>query len=387
MSTSSISCKTHPDCNCAISQPSYMRPKGNYRIICRREVGPKPSSWHVKVLKYDCHDHELGRGEAKRCRSYSYVHSGSHTLILGERSRTGRVRSTRSDSVREEPVRTRSRLGHIDPRMPRLEGHIHLPFLVVDQTEPSEFRKNPHVHPTFKIFPLGAPPRKRRRQHLLDDLFLLVAPHIHRIKSLTIYADALPDVLRYFSHRAPLLEELDINLTSPRAPVGSALFGGDLSSLRRLGLSGVITLLPWKNLASLTTFILKSCRPGHDFVTRLLDFFESAPLLRTLMLEDSILKSSNAPPGRILLLPHPNILAITAKPAHSVLLILEFSFGGERYPLQDCLPETFASLRNLSHTTMVNLISLRPRSLCSWVDQVGGSASSWPGRTCAGEGV
>ena len=303
---------------------------------------PKPSSWHVKVLKYDCHDHELGRGEAKRRRSYSYVHSGSHTLILGERSRTGRVRSTRSDSVREEPVRTRklnpprsslaypglllrrlqrhgSRLGYIDPRMPRLKGHIHLPFLVVDQTEPSEFRKNPHVHPTFKIFPLGAPPRKRRRQHLLDDLFLLVAPHIHRIKSPTIYADALPDVLRYFSHRAPLLGELDINLTSPRAPVDSALFGGDLSSLRRLGLSGVITHLPWKNLASLTTFILKSCRPGHDLVTRLLDFFENAPLLRTIMLEDSILKSSNAPPGRILL-PHLNILAITAKPARSVLL-------------------------------------------------------------------
>ena len=201
----------------------------------------------------------------------------------------------------------------------------------------------------------------------LDDAFSLVTPHIHRIKSLTIYADALPDALRYFNHCAPLLEELGIDLTSPRAPVlDSALFRGDLSSLRRLELSGVITHLPWKNLANLTTLILKSCHPGHDFVTRLLDFFENAPLLRKIVLEDSIPKSSNAPSGRIVLLPHLAILDITAKPAHSVLLnhlriptgailILEFSFSGERSPLQDYLPETFVNLRNLSHVTMVNL--------------------------------
>ena len=200
-----------------------------------------------------------------------------------------------------------------------------------------------------------------------DDAFSLVTPHIHRIKSLTIYADALPDALRYFNCRAPLLEELDIDLTSPRAPVlNSALFGGDLSSLRALSLTRVVTNLPWKNLTNLTTFNLKSCRPGRGFVTRLLDFFENAPLLRTIMLEDSIPKSSNAPSRRIVLLPHLKILAITAKPAHSVLLnhlrippgaslVLKFSFGGERSPLQDYLPETFANLRNLSNITTVNL--------------------------------
>ena len=201
----------------------------------------------------------------------------------------------------------------------------------------------------------------------LDDAFSLVTPHIHRIKSLTIYADALPDNIRHFNCYAPLLEELDIDLTSPHAPVlNNALFNRDISSLRELRLSGVVTYLPWTDLANLTTFNLKSCRPGRDFVTRLLDFFENAPLLRTIMLEDSIPKSSNAPSERIVFLPHLDILAITAKPAHSVLLnhlriptgaslVLRFSFSGERSPLQDYLPETSTNLENLSHITTINL--------------------------------
>ena len=201
----------------------------------------------------------------------------------------------------------------------------------------------------------------------LDDAFFLVTPHIHRIKSITIVADVLPDAMRYFYCHAPLLEELDIQLNSTYAPVlDCALFNGDLSSLRQLYLGGVITHLPWKNLANLTNFDLRACRPGHDFVTRLLDFFENAPLLRTITLEHSIPWSSDAPSERLVTLPNVVVLSIGAMLPHSPLLnhlriptgaslILGFDFSGEQSPLRDYLPETTANLRNLSHITMINL--------------------------------
>ena len=201
----------------------------------------------------------------------------------------------------------------------------------------------------------------------LDDAFFPVTPHIRRIKSLIIRADALPGALRYFYCHTPLLKELIINLTCTHPPtLNSTLFNGDLSSLRSLSLSGVITHLPWKNLENLTTFNLKSYCTGRDFVTRLLNFFENAPLLRTITLEGSIPESSDAPSGRIVPLPHLSVLVITANPVHSTLLnhlripteaslVLEFTFSGEQSPLQDCLPKTSANLGNLSHITAINL--------------------------------
>ena len=201
----------------------------------------------------------------------------------------------------------------------------------------------------------------------LDDALFLATPHVPRLKSLTIYMDALPAAIRYFYRRAPLLEVLDISLTCPHPPVlNRTLFNGDLSSLRKLTLGGVITRLPWRNMANLTVFNLKSCHPGRDFITRLLNFFACAPLLHTIILEDSIPKSSNAPPERIVPLPHLRMLAIIAQPAHSILLnhlyiptgaslILRFTFSGKKSPLPDYLPEASTNLRNLSHITTVNL--------------------------------
>ena len=203
----------------------------------------------------------------------------------------------------------------------------------------------------------------------LDEAFFRVIPHIHRLKSLTIHADDLPDAIGYgyLDYHTPLLEELDINLTYPLDPVlHSALFNGNLSSLCKLTLGGVITHLPWNNMANLTVFNLKSCLPGHDFVTRLLDFFECAPLLHTIRLEDSIPVSSDAPPGRIVSLLRLHVFSIIAQPAHSILLnhlripvgaslILGCSFRGENSPLLDYLPKTSANLENLSHITTINL--------------------------------
>jgi len=202
----------------------------------------------------------------------------------------------------------------------------------------------------------------------LDDAFSLVIPHLHRLKSLAIDADVLPDVFRHFRCQTPLLEELSILLYNDHNQVfDSALFGGDLSSLRKLTLSGTITIthFPWNNMANLKVLNLRSWASGYN-VTQLLDFFESAPLLHTVKLEDSIPDSSDAPPQRIVLLPHLKTLTIVAGPPHSILLDhlcipagaslnVRFNCSSDKTPILDCFPEPPANLKNLSHITMVNL--------------------------------
>ena len=207
---------------------------------------------------------------------------------------------------------------------------------------------------------------KDQRSSYLDDAVSLVIPHIHRLKSLTIQADIIPGVLSDFHCPAPLLETLDINLSGRLAPVlDGALFGGDLSSLRELYLGRDITYIPWKNLANLRVFSLISSPPGHE-VTQLLDFFESAPLLHTISLMDSIPKASDAPPERIVPLRHLTTLTILADSPHYVLLnhlsiptgvslTLVFSYDGEESPLLGYLPERSPNLGNLTHITAVNL--------------------------------
>ena len=118
-------------------------------------------------------------------------------------------------------------------------------------------------------------------------------------------------------------------------------------------------------MANLQVFVLTSLTPTND-VTQLLDFFESAPLLHTIELRNSIPSSSNAPPKRIVLLSRLHTLYITADPIHSVLLnhlpipagtslIQGFEYRSEEFPLLDYLPETLANLRNLSDITALNL--------------------------------
>ena len=84
---------------------------------------------------------------------------------------------------------------------------------------------------------------------------------------------------------------------SPTLP--DELFNGDLSSLRELGLAGVITSLPWRGLSNLTMFNL--CHFPEDLIllTQLLNFFESSPCLRDILLYDSIPNSSDAPTERV----------------------------------------------------------------------------------------
>ncbi|KAF9780829.1 hypothetical protein BJ322DRAFT_284954 [Thelephora terrestris] len=199
-----------------------------------------------------------------------------------------------------------------------------------------------------------------------DEATSLMVPHIHRLKSLTVFAKILPEVFEHCFCAAPLLEELDICVAGSRDPVlDSALFNGDLSTLRVLSLYGVTTHLPWRTLANLRALTLGSWGPKHG-VTQLLDIFESSPLLQTVSLEDSVPELSDAPPERIVSLPHLKSLTLTADPPHSILLnhlcvpvgasLTSWSiFSGEESPLLDYLPDRSPNFKNLSCITSVNL--------------------------------
>ena len=203
-----------------------------------------------------------------------------------------------------------------------------------------------------------------------NDAFALAIPHAHRLKSLTVSeANALRVVLKRFRCHAPSLDKLDIGISSKKEPtLDGALFNGDLSFLRELRLSGVITTLPWKNLVNLRVVDL-NCHYRGCGVTRLLDFFESAPLLHTVTIEHSKMGSSDAPPGRMVHLRHLQLFCIiNADISHSILLhhlhipigttlISSFTSDYDEFPPLDLdyLPERFPNLANLPHITAINL--------------------------------
>ena len=195
--------------------------------------------------------------------------------------------------------------------------------------------------------------------------FKLVMPHINRLGSLTINARALPSVLEHFHCRTPLLEKLDISSTGDPV-LDDALFDGDLSSLRELRLHKIITHFPWKNLANLRVVDLKP--HSHRYkTTQILDFFESAPFLHTVLLQFPMPCSFDAPPKRVVRLHHLKLLTINAPPPHSTLLhhlhipigaslISEFCFSGNEPPIPDYLPERSHNFDNLSHITAINFL-------------------------------
>jgi hypothetical protein len=141
----------------------------------------------------------------------------------------------------------------------------------------------------------------------LEDTFLLVTPHICRLRSLSIIGRRdLPEYLTlHLSCPIPLLEELRIILTYNPTPVlNNMLFNGNLSSLRTLSLTGVITHLPWKDLSKLTTFELCYVPEDKIPITKLLNFFMNAPHLANITFHHSIPTSSHAPPEQVVSLPH-----------------------------------------------------------------------------------
>ena len=199
----------------------------------------------------------------------------------------------------------------------------------------------------------------------LEDAFSPVIPHIRRLKSLAVRGNILPFFLARLRCHAPLLEKLTLHNSGPDITfLGDALHGSDLSSLRKLNLRGFAMRLPLRNLANLRVLKIGYCSE-YVQVTRLLDLFESAPLLHTIDIEDQIPASSDASPARVVPLPCLNSLIVTSDFPPSVLLNhLSIPTGtslelwlplDDEFPLRDYLPETSPNLKNLSHITMINL--------------------------------
>ena len=202
-----------------------------------------------------------------------------------------------------------------------------------------------------------------------DDAFLHTIPHLSRLRNLTLFgpSDDLVDIINQHLHYpAPFLEKLKISFTDAPRPI-ETIFGGDLSSLRELRLSKVITNLPWVNLPNLTTFCFRNVPSDKVSVTQLLNFFQQAPLLSNIILWDAFPTMSDGLHHRVVTLPCLKFLQITAEPTHSVLLkhlsipsgatlTLDFECDGDKSPIPICLPKPFNNLKNILPITSINLL-------------------------------
>ena len=213
-----------------------------------------------------------------------------------------------------------------------------------------------------------------------NDVLLGLAPHTNRFGSLSIYLplQSLQDgVLDHFALPAPLLKKLKIVLRRKYphsdASILSTIFPEHLSPLRDLSLSGVTTHLPWRNLSNLTTFRFNHPQgPVHPlFMTQLLDFFEGTPLIRNIVLCNSIPISSTVPLGRVVPVINLENLIVYPLSAHSLFLnhlsilagaSLDLDFfwpPGPRIPV--CLTNTSDNLR---HITIISLLLDGPEFAC-----------------------
>ena len=207
----------------------------------------------------------------------------------------------------------------------------------------------------------------RRDGPFPNDAFLLTVPHFHRLKSVSLngFSNDLLQLTKYFRSPAPLLEELDIDVSGDNpAAIETTIFGGNLLSLHKLRLHGVLTNLPWRNMMNLTTFNFRQFLGSDTSATQLLDFFEHAPLLRKIRLWNSVPHPFNAPAERVVSLPHLKSIRMFNQPAHSILnhllvpvgasVTMEFYFAGES-PITSHFPRPIDNLANISHITSINL--------------------------------
>ena len=204
------------------------------------------------------------------------------------------------------------------------------------------------------------------------DPFLQIIPHsVGRLKSLTVTGtpENLQNIAAHLSLHAPLLERLDVDGGTSFGPernptLTTSLFNGNLSSLRELRLQRVRTELPWRNTVNLTSFTLCLMSPGGLSIRQLLDFFESAPRLRKIVLY-SATPASGGQYGRLVSLgclkrmdilwggPSSFLLDHLLIPVGAKLTNSVPSFGPA---LEDYLPRSLESLRNTSNFTKVTLL-------------------------------
>ena len=203
-----------------------------------------------------------------------------------------------------------------------------------------------------------------------DPLLLVVPQAIGRLKHLCVEAtpENLQDITVHLTHPAPLLESLSVDGGCKSRPgrnpiLTAALFSGDLTSLHALHLQSVRTELAWRNMANLTSFGLYHMLPTDATFGRLLDFFESAPRLRSIDLR-SATSVSGARNGRLVSLACLRRMEIAGDGPSSLLLnYLLIPVGAKlkievpsRGPLIDHhLPMYLDNLKNLPDFTKINL--------------------------------
>jgi len=217
-----------------------------------------------------------------------------------------------------------------------------------------------------KSSPISLSLRRDHRLSLCDPLLEIIPRAIGRLGSLSIEATSenLHPITSQLSRPAPLLEELsicgDCQLVSRYPVLTPTLFGGDLSSLRRLCLESVRTELPWRNMVNLTSFLLAYTWPGEISVRQLLDFFESAPHLREVELH-SATPTSGAQNRRLVSLACLKRMHITnGGPSFVLFDHLLIPVGAELItqadlPIGDLLPRCLDNLRNFSNFTTIQL--------------------------------
>jgi len=204
---------------------------------------------------------------------------------------------------------------------------------------------------------------------LPHDPFFQIIPHVAgRLKSLFVQGvtEDVEVIISHLSHPAPLLEHLSIRADFPLAhhdPIlPSALFNGDLSSLRVLRLESVHTEFPWKNMVNLTSFTLSNT-PEEIPVGQLLDFFESTPHLEVIELYFAIPKAGTQS-GRVVSLECLKSMYIKDDDPPSVLLDHLLIPVGAKLEIQakllssligEHLPRSLDNLKNFSNFTAIRL--------------------------------
>jgi len=223
-----------------------------------------------------------------------------------------------------------------------------------------------------KSSPINLSLQRRSEMYPRDPFFQIIPHTVGRLKSLTIdgVPENLQDITAHLTCPAPLLEDVilcgDCVQTPDQYPVlTSALFNGDLSSLRNLSLDCVHTELPWRNMVNLTSFTLSNTPPGGITVIQLLDFFEGAPHLRDVDLYFAIpTPTPGAQSGRLVSLTCLKWMEINGSGPPSVLLDHLLIPVGAGLVLEadllnslvgDFLPRSLDNLRNLSRFSAIKL--------------------------------
>ena len=208
------------------------------------------------------------------------------------------------------------------------------------------------------------------RNHNLSphDYFIQSIPRvIGRLKSIYIHGtpENLQGIADHLTHPAPTLHDVSIiggcDIGPEDIPVlTSALFGGDLSSLRKLSLEHVRTELHWRNMVRLTSLRLLNTSPVS--MRQLLDFLESAPHLREVELcfETPTTGTQN---GRLVSLACLKSMRIWGRPSPVLLDHLLIPVGADLtvtvdFPSSTGRPFRFLeNLQNLHDFTTIELFS------------------------------